>query len=95
MYGKGYTWGRLDKPEEAMKVYDELIARFSESSVPAIQEQVAQALRNKGLSWGELDNHDEESKVYDELLTRFGDWTSSAIHNQVAKEFRNKRTILG
>ena len=44
----------MGKPEEAIAVYDALIARFEDASEPALREQVAKALHNKGITLGQL-----------------------------------------
>jgi tetratricopeptide (TPR) repeat protein len=40
--------GQLQRPEEAIAVFDELLRRFGESQALILQEQVANALNGKG-----------------------------------------------
>ena len=45
---KGTTFGRSNRPEDALATCDEVIRRFGTSEAPALQEAVALALLNKG-----------------------------------------------
>ena len=57
MYNKGVRFGELNKSEEEIKVYDELIAKYGEWEETVIAEKVASAiLYKKAVSYkGEKD----------------------------------------
>jgi tetratricopeptide (TPR) repeat protein len=48
LVNKGVALAALNRNEEAIALYDEVISRFSTATQPALQEQVARALVNKG-----------------------------------------------
>jgi len=56
------------RSEEAIAVYEDLLARFGTATEPALREQVAGALRNKGIALGALGRSEEEVAVYDVML---------------------------
>ncbi|MGZ4517524.1 MAG: tetratricopeptide repeat protein, partial [Mycobacteriaceae bacterium] len=71
LVNKGLTLCRLDRSEEAVGVYDEVVARFEQAPEPALREAVARALVYKGVALGDLDRSEEEVGVYDEVVARF------------------------
>ena len=54
LYNKGFTLGALDRGAEAVAVYDDLIARFGDTDVVALQEQVARAVLAKSYELAKL-----------------------------------------
>ena len=52
----------LDRSEEALGVYDEVVARYGDAPEPALREQVARALVNKGVTLGELDRSEDGAR---------------------------------
>jgi len=81
--------------EDAIAVYDEVIARYGQASAPALQEQVARALVNKGITLGMLERSEEEIAVYDEVIARYGQASAPALQEQVARALVNKGEALG
>jgi len=94
MVYEGLTLGALDRWEEAVEVYDEVLRRFGDASEPALMENVARALFGKGLSLGALGRSEEEVEVYDEVLRRFGDASEPALMEYVARALVNKAITL-
>ena len=76
--------GRSSRSEEAVGVYDEVVARFGDAPEPALREQVAKALVNKGVALGALERSEEAVGVYDEVITRFGDATEPILRQAAA-----------
>jgi tetratricopeptide (TPR) repeat protein len=95
LVNKGTTLGVLNRHEEAIDVYDEVIRRFENSSEPGVPEEVAKALLRKGYRLGMLGRNDEALSVYDDVLLRFGASPEAVVREQVAKALRNKGLILG
>lgn len=92
----GATWEELQLPEKAVSVYDSLLQRFADSTVPGVHEQCATALVNKGLELGEkLGDPAGEVAVYDSLLQRFADSTIASVHEQCARALVSKGVMLG
>jgi len=85
LFNKGVRLGALDRSEDAIAVYDDLIARFGTATEPALRERVAMALFNKGVRLGALDRSEDAIAVYDDLIARFGTATEPALREQVGK----------
>jgi len=68
MVNKGVTLGRLDRHEEALSAYDEVVARFGKAGEVALREPVAKAMAYKGITLGQLDRHEEALSAYDEVV---------------------------
>ncbi|MGH8614479.1 MAG: tetratricopeptide repeat protein [Gammaproteobacteria bacterium] len=95
LVNKGFRLGALNRSEEAVTVYDEVVQRFGEATEPAVREQVAKALVNKGFRLGALNWSEEEVAVYDEVVQRFGEATEPAVRERVARALFNKGFRLG
>ena len=83
----GHNFGvilvQAERSEEAIEVYDDLLARFGAASEPALREVVAKALFGKGVGLGGLGRFEEAIEVYDDLLARFGDAPEPALRGIV------------
>ena len=90
LLAKGVTLSKLDKPQDAIAVYDDLDRRFGADTTSAVRDQVARGLFNKGATLGKLDKPQDEIAVYDELHKRFGADTAPAVLKQVARGLSNK-----
>jgi tetratricopeptide (TPR) repeat protein len=85
LYDKGITLNQLGRSEEAVAVYDDLLARFGTAAEPELRRQVAKALYDKGFTLDQLGRSEEAIAVYDDLLARFGSVTEPALREQVAR----------
>ena len=54
-FNLGVVLGALQRFEEEVKVYDEVVERFGDATEPALREQVATALFNKAVRLGTLE----------------------------------------
>ncbi len=96
LLNKGVNLGRLQRSEDELAAYDELLARFKDATEPTLREQVAKALRTRGSrSASSSPAHEEELATYNELLSRFADATGPVRREQVAKALFNKGARLG
>jgi hypothetical protein len=48
LYNKGVALGQIERREEAIAAYEEVVSRFSDDPAPAIKELVAKAIVNEG-----------------------------------------------
>ena len=87
---KGTTFGRSNRPEDALATCDEVIRRFGASEAPALREAVATALLNKGIALGELRRPEDALATYDEVIRRFGASEAPALREAVAIALVNK-----
>jgi tetratricopeptide (TPR) repeat protein len=95
LFRKGVTLGYMYKPDEAIRVYDDVIKRFGDAPEIQLRELVAKAMVNKGLTLGQMGKPDEEISVYDDVIERFGDAPEIQLRGQVAKAMFNKGVALG
>ncbi|WP_419777668.1 tetratricopeptide repeat protein [Malaciobacter marinus] len=95
LLAKAMTLGKLDRNEEKVKVYDEVVKRFEDSKENNILEKVSKALYNKGISLGQLNKSEEAIEVYDEVVKRFEDSKENNILEKVSKALYNKGISLG
>lgn len=72
LFDKGATLGQLDRPEEEVATYDELLTRFGEDLAPELREPVAKALNNKADTLEQLDRREEAVAAHQEIARRFG-----------------------
>jgi len=91
---RGVHLAKEGKIEEALSIFVKAIDRFGNSSVPALQEQVARALVNKGVALGTMDKPKEAIAVYDAVADRFGDSTVPELQEKVADALVNKGVAL-
>jgi len=59
LFNKGVSLGQLERSEDAIAVYDQVLAWFADAPEPALRELVAKALYNKGVSLGQLDRSED------------------------------------
>ena len=85
----------LDRSEDALGVYDEVVARYGEAPEPALRERVARALVDKGFTLGELGRFEDALGVYDEVVARYGEAPEPALRERVATALVNKGLRLG
>ena len=90
LYDKGVIFSQLNRNEEALEVYDEVLRRFGKAGEPALRGRVGWVLLNKGITQGDLNRREEAIETFDEVLRRFGDATESALREQVASALVNK-----
>ena len=95
LFNKGVTLGELNRNEEAIAAYAEVIRRFGNDTELALREQVAKSMFKQGVRLSELNRSKEEIAVYEEIVRRFGSATEPALREQVAKTLFNKGVTLG
>ena len=73
LVNRGTALGSLNRQEEALASWDEVVRRFGESATPALLIAVARALVNKGGLLARLNCLQEALVAWDEAIRRFGD----------------------
>jgi tetratricopeptide (TPR) repeat protein len=94
LFRKGYRLGDLNRIEEGLGVYDELLRRFDKADELALRDLVARALVNKGY-WLATLNRNEAIVVCDDVVKRFGEATEPSLREHIAKALVNKAFALG
>jgi len=95
LVNKGFTLGKLNRNEDAISAFDEVVRRFGDSTETAMQEKVAIALVIKGFTLGKLNLNEDAISAFDEVVKRFGDSTETTMQEKVATALFNKGVKLG
>jgi|CZKU01.1.fsa_nt_gi hypothetical protein len=70
LFNQGTALARLGRFEEAIVVFDDLLARFGDATEPGVRETVVLARYNKGTTLNLLERSEEALAVFDDLLER-------------------------
>ena len=92
---KGYALGQLNRHEDAIAAYDDVITRYGGRNAPALQKVVAMALVNKGAGLNKLNRHEDAMAAYDDVIARYGGSDTPALQETVAMAMFNKGGRLG
>jgi tetratricopeptide (TPR) repeat protein len=92
---KGITFDKMNKNEEALTLYEEVIKRFENSKENTVLAQVAKAFVNKGIVFEKMDKNEEALTSYEEVIKRFGNLGNSIILEEVVIALGGKGLILG
>ena len=91
---KGNRLGEMNRLEEALVAYDEVLSRYGGSNAPALLEGVVMALVNKGSALGRLNRLEEALATCDEVISRCRKNDTSVLPGQIAAALVNKGTAL-
>jgi tetratricopeptide (TPR) repeat protein len=94
LMNKGITLGNLDRNNEEIDVYNEIVQRFGDASEAALRERAGQALINKGITLDLVGRSADEIAAYDDLIRLFGDAAEPALREHVAQALMNKAITL-
>jgi tetratricopeptide (TPR) repeat protein len=92
---KGGALGLLQRNEEAIVIFDEVVKDYGEASEVTLRVHVASALINKGVVLSQLQWSEKAIAVYDEVVKRYGEAPEEALRVAVAKALVNKGVQLG
>jgi len=95
LFTKGLTLGQLNRNEEAIQSYDEVLGRFGDAVEPTLRDLVARALFSKAVRLSQLNRVEEEIQTYDEMLRRFGGAAELALRELIAQGLYNKGYAFG
>jgi tetratricopeptide (TPR) repeat protein len=92
----GVVRGDLGRSEDAVRAYEQVVARFGDATEPGLREHVAKALVGKGVSLRALRRFEDELGAYNEVVARFGDATEPALLRElVARALFTRGARLG
>jgi len=83
----------LGNQEEAIAVYDEVIARFGSATEVQVRKYVAEAMVNQGEVLESLGGKQQAIEVYDEMIRRFGEAGEPALREQVGRAVLKLETL--
>jgi tetratricopeptide (TPR) repeat protein len=90
LMGRGVALGNV---EEAIAVYDEVIARFGSATEVQVRKYVAEAMVNQGEVLESLGGKQAAIEVYDEIIRRFGEAWEPALREQVGRALLKMETL--
>lgn len=94
LFNKGVVLAQMGRADEAIAIYDELVARTGGSRHLGLRENAVRALFNKGASLSTLRRHEEAVGVYDELIGTFSGEPGPGVSEAVGKAMVNKGIAL-
>ena len=94
LYDKAIALHRLGRTEDALAVFDELVARFDGDHSPRAQICVVSALHTKGTMLGQSGRFGQALETYDSVIRRFGDSKSPVILREAAMTVVSKGVSL-
>ncbi len=95
LFSKGLMLGAVGQPEDAIAIYDKVIAHFAGSDDTILLERVAKAWLNKGIELGVMGRYEDEIATYDEMIASFGEDDKLEWPEQVVMALVNKGVRLG
>ena len=90
LMGRGVALGNV---EEAIAVYDEVIARFGSATEVQVRKYVAEAMVNQGEVLESLGGKQAAIEVYNEIIRRFGEAWEPAMREQVGRALLKMETL--
>ena len=91
---QGLALARLQRPEEAVKVFDHVSARFSGRDGPELVSLVAEAFFNTGVAYRELGRTDEALRAWNQGIELVERHHTHATSDRAFKSWLNKAGTL-
>ena len=95
LFNRAVALSDLKRDEEAIALYDQLIAAYANDKAPTLRAWVARTILNKAVTLGQMGENDEAIALYDQLIAAYADDKTQAFREQVAKAMGNKAVRLG
>lgn len=95
LFLKGIVLDKLNKIEDEIMIYDELVKRFNTNREDIIQIQLANALFNKGIKLTDMNRDKEAINAYTEVINRFIESKNAILQERVADSLINKGIRFG
>ncbi len=95
LYDKSIALHRQGRTEDALTVFDELVARFEGHHLPKVKICVVSALHTRGILLDQSGRFGQAREAYDSVIRRFGDSESPVILREAAMTLVSKGVSLG
>ena len=92
LYGIGYSLERIEREEEALPLYEQIVTRLGDADQHRVP--VARALFHQASVHSRMGRTEEAIAVWDHLLGRFGDEAEPPIGGWVASSLERKAAAL-
>jgi hypothetical protein len=90
LFNKGNRLAALNRNEDAIAAYDDVVRRSGEAMESTLRELIAMTLVNKSFRLRALCLPEDEMAVCDDVVRRFGDATEFPLREQVERPFTIK-----
>jgi tetratricopeptide (TPR) repeat protein len=90
----GSALAHLGRQEEAIALYNDMLARFPKASGWSLREQLTMGLFNKGTALLQLGQREEAILVYKDVVTRFGKASETVVREHVVNSLFNMSAAL-
>ena len=87
---EAYALGQLNRSEEEIAVYDDVVARFGAAPEAVLRVLVAIARVNKGAALYALNRFEEAIAVFEDVIAHYSAAPDAGLREQVAKAHVNK-----
>lgn len=94
LFYRGASLGKLERSDEAIAVYDDIITRSGTSKDPALLEVVVMALVNKAAMFAERGHPEEAIAACDAVIVRFGASKDATLQEGVARALVTRGSML-
>ena len=94
LYDKAIALNKQGRTEDALAVFDELVARFEGDNSPKVKICVVSALHAKGSVLEQSGRFGQAREVYDSVIRRFGDSNSPGILREAGMTLMSKGVSL-
>lgn len=94
LIAEGVALWQSGRPENAISVWDGVVARFGAKTESALRERVARSLFNKAAALADMKQYRDEIATYDELISRFEDTMEPVFQELVAEALVNKGVAI-
>jgi tetratricopeptide (TPR) repeat protein len=92
LYGIGYSLERIEREEEALPLYEQVVVRLGDAD--QFRGPVARALFHQGSVHSHMGRAEEAIAVWDQLIGRFGDTLEPPVGGWVASALERKAAAL-
>ena len=91
---RGSTLREKKRLDEALSIFDEVISRYGESTMPNLSDLAAKALVRKGEIFWALNRAEEALETCEEVVRRYGEDEAPVLRETVAVALLNKAVAL-
>ncbi len=90
MFNKALMLRKMEKAEEAIALYDQLITTYLDDTTPALRDPVANAILNKAAMLGKMEKTEEAITLYAQLIATYAKDKTPALREHVANAINCK-----
>src|SRR4051794_5185246 len=94
LYGKAYCLEKIERDQDAIPVYEEILEQYGDSEDDVLRRQTARALHHYGLGLSRLGRTDEAVAAWDEVVARYSGDEDPEFARRVAGALERKGAAM-